>query len=186
MNNPNYALVLEKLPNSFEPIFLFDDLLKLDAFTKKFTKEELCTYLKDNHYIENINDANYLTIIFNNNGIRRVKEGLYTKDIATADILSYIKSFLIAYQNNCELLNELFQYLNNKKTINAHTKLLLKELIISRKVDSNYNLLLNELNSLPYYDLRTIYLYIIKNLQLKINDNKETHRLIKNNKIIAA
>jgi hypothetical protein len=186
MNNVSFALVLEKMPNSFEPIFLFPNLNELDKFTKNFTREELCKYLIDNHYIDNVDDFNFITIIFNNNGIRRVKEGLITKDIADDNIISIIKNNLLNYQNNGEILNDLFQYLNNKKTINATTKFLLRQLIIDRKNNNNYLLTLTKFNDLSYYDLRTIYLYMINNLQIKLMQNKECHRTLTNNKKMAA
>lgn len=175
-NRRNYALVIETMPNSYQPITIYPKLEEIDAITSKYSSDEFKKFLLSVNLMENVTDN--IVIIFHDNGIRKVKEGLIYRDDYSSDMPTYIKNFILAFKAQANILNELYQYINNKKTISDNTKNALKNIILNRKsLENILNSNFNSLDSLPYYDIRTIYLYIKNNLLVKLSLIKETDSL---------
>ncbi len=166
-----YALVLETKPNSFEPIRMYDDLKKLDLETSQVGKNEFKTILVENNIINGNANIDNLQIIFNDNGIRKIKEGVIFKDKFNDDMTFYVINFIIIFKKHGNIINEIYQYINNKKTISNECKCILKNIVSTRKNDVNkFEEIVNELKNMPYYDIRTIYLFIMNDLIIKINN----------------
>ena len=171
-NKPNYALVMENMPNSFEPINIYGDLKELDQDTAQYEKNEFKAALIKNNLINIEDNIDNLQIIFSDNGIRRIKEGLIFKDKASDDMMFYVLNFIYIFRKHGNMINEIYQYVNNKKTISDECKNVLKTIVGTRKGDDSvFANNVNLLRSMPYYDIRTIYLFIINVLITKI-DNK--------------
>lgn len=170
-NKTKYALVLETKPNSFEPIRMYDDLKKLDSETSQVGKNEFKTILVENNIINDNANIDNLQIIFNDNGIRRIKEGVIFKDKFNDDMTFYVINFINIFKKHGNIINEIYQYINNKKTISYECKCILKDIVSTRKGDVNkFEEIVNELKNIPYYDIRTIYLFIMNDLIIKINN----------------
>jgi hypothetical protein len=175
-NKTNYALVIESKPNSYQPINIYKDLESIDNLTGKYSCEEFKELLMSNNLIDDLD--NNITIIFNNNGLRKVKEGLIYKDTYSQDMAFYIINFINSFKGKANFINDLYQYVNRKKTIDAKTKEVLKNIVATRKSDvSDFNIELNEINYLPYYDIRTMYLFIRNVLIVKIDALNEDNQL---------
>ena len=177
----NYILVNEDRPNSFNPIYWTENnnlynIKMIDYFTKNFSEEELINFFKDKKLVdkENIN----LQIIFNDNGIRRVKEGLIYKDNYTNDMLKFVKDYVNNIKHDTQLLNELYQKFYNNKLCDDLTKGILKVLFDNRHLkDDEIIIIINELDNCVYDDIRMMYFYIIN--KPKLDNNKI--KVLKNN-----
>ena len=187
-NKINYALVMENMPNSFEPIKIYDDLKNLDQDTAQYDKIELKSFLVKNNFINAEDNIDNLQIIFSDNGIRRIKEGLIFKDKANDDMAFYVINFIYIFKKHGNLINEIYQYINNKKTISDECKNDLRNIVETRKNEdvNSFNENVNKLTSLPYYDIRTIYLFIINVLIAKVDSKniqiEDAYRLKRTNK----
>lgn len=169
--NSNYTLVYEEMPNSFEPVLpcVLNDLKDIDNLTGKYSKDDFKNMLVQSIYMKPEDDADKLQIIFNNNGIRKVNEGIIYKDTFTYDMTYYVIRFINIYKDNGDIINELYQYINNKKTVSLEGKIILKEIVNKRKDDvMDYEMTTDLLNNVCYYDIRTMYLFIINVLLVKI------------------
>ena len=169
-----YTLVLEPKPNSFEPIFIFNDLKELDDYTKKYNEDELIQFLLDNYYIYN---KAKLSIIFNNNGLRKLNEGvLYKKD--DYDFNDYIIEFMKKNKSNNNIINELYQIIISRKTSDNYTKELFHLLnILKKECNNEYELNLEKIKDICYFDKRLIYLNIKNNLEIKLNEEIKLKRI---------
>lgn len=172
--NSNFTLALEAKPNSFEPLIIFNNLKEIDNLTSLYDEDELNKLLYEQHLIDQSDWDVKKVIIFNNNGIRKIKDGILYKNEAMLDINLFVKNFFTYFQSDGDAINELYQFINSKKAIDLGTKAILKSLNDYRKEnDSVYHHLLLELDNIPYFDLRTIYLYLIRVLIPKINKKRE-------------
>lgn len=179
-NSINYTLAMESRPNSYEPIFIFPKINNIDDLTGFYSKEDFSRMLFKNSYIDEDDIDNPLVIIYNDNGIRKVKEGVIFKNQYSDNIKLYINEFLIKYKDNGNIINQLYQYVVDRKDISNFTKHLLHNFIISRKNDELYAKYILELEDIPYYDLRTVYLSILNTLLPKLEndiDNKLIRRI---------
>lgn len=166
--NINFTLALEPKPNSFEPISIFNSLKNIDDLTSLYNESELNDLLFEEHLIEKKDYNVRKVIIFNNNGIRKVKDGLLYKDEAVLNINAFIYNFFDYFQYNNDAINEIYQFIVSKKNISDDTKKLLKNINNFKKDNKEYNNLLDNLSCLPYYDIRTIYFYLIRVILPKI------------------
>ena len=62
-NNTNYTLALEARPNSYEPIFIFPSIEKIDNLTSHYNEFDFSRMLIKNYYIDQENDKCPFTII---------------------------------------------------------------------------------------------------------------------------
>ena len=176
-----YILANEDRPNNFNPIYWIDskelyDLKSIDLFTKDYTYGEFIRYLKLNGLIDT--NKYSFQIVFNNNGIRRVKDGLMYKEDYNPNMLLYVKDFITNNIKTNGILNELYQHVSSDKNVEKYTKSILKVLFDNRHLDSEeLSIIIEELNNSSYYDIRLIYFYIIRELINK----KDIIKTLKNN-----
>ena len=170
----NFTLALESKPKSYEPIFRFSKLEELDDFTKKYSENELLQILLDNYYIF---EKAKLAILFYNNGLRKINEGVLYKN-KDNDFDSYIINFMKKNKNNGNIINELYQIIINRKTSDDYTKELFHIFNISRKESNNeYETYLDKIKNICYFDKRLIYMSIINTLEIKLNEEKKLKRI---------
>ena len=175
MNDYMFVLVSEDKPNSYSPIYLpIEDpynIKAIDDFTSQFSKEELRKYLINQNLLDdNDNDSK---IIYNNNGIRKLKSGvIYEEDFVNNKAL-YIVNFIKFNRNNKNIMNELLQRIKNERLISKETKEYFYTIISNNNFD--YDTLMfayKDILSCKYIELRIIYLYIRNELELKIKRQK--------------
>ena len=179
-NNTNYTLALEERPNSYEPIHMFSSLKEIDDITRKYDEEDFKKTLATGYFIDEEDMEKPLTILFNDNGVRKVKEGLLFKDECSLSMEDFIANFMAIYRDNGNLINQVYQYVISRKDFLDDSKEILHDFIIFRKEDTSYNENLSRLSELTYFEIRTIYLYIVKVLVPKIceEENKKLIRRI--------
>ena len=180
-NNTNYTLALETRPNSYEPIFIFPSIEKIDNLTSHYNEFDFSRMLIKNYYIDQENDKCPFTIIYNDNGLRKVKEGIIYKDEYNDNMNEYIKDFMNNYRHNGNYINQIYQYITNRKDISESSKETIHYLNIIRK-ESTYENNLDKIDNLSYYEIRTIYLYIIRTLipKIELENNVKLTRRIEN------
>lgn len=169
----NYSLVLETKPNSYDPIFIYPNISNIDTLTGHYSKEDFSRMLYKNYYIDEENIDKPLAIIYNDNGIRKVKEGIIYKDEYVNNISEYVIDFINKNKDNGNIINQIYQYVVDRKDISENFKKLLHSLIVNRKNEEKFDSYLWKLNINSYYDVRSIYLYIINTLIPKLDDNKD-------------
>jgi len=167
-----YILVNEEKPNSFEPIYWieskdFYNLERIDSFTSSFSKDDFIKYLIDNKLVNgNIN----LQILFNNNGIRKLKDGVIFKEDYNMNMYSYIIKYILEHIKYPNIINELYQKIIHDKTISDLTKSIIKTFFDNRHLEEDEVIfILEELNRCPYSDIRSIYYFIVRELETKEN-----------------
>jgi len=174
MNDKRFVLVTEDKPNSFEPIYWSQndlyDLKSIDKYTSMYDKEDFNNMLSNNNLVSD-KEHNY-AIIYNDKGIRKLKDGVLFKNDYINDFYVYISEFLKKNKNNSQLLNNIYQKLQSDKLISNSAKRILYVIFINRSVeDKIFNAILNDLNELSYVDLRIMYVCIFKNTEL-LNNKK--------------
>lgn len=149
-----YYLAIQTKPNNYFPInlrdlnitkgFNSDKLEQLDAFTRKFTKKEILTSIKEANLLE-LTENMALVLIYNEKNVIR-KADVLTKD-------NYYDMWLYIEQNyqNKSFLNKIFNFLKNK--VDNHIFFQLKNI-------SSLTELINIINSLPYKTQRKLYFYL--------------------------
>ena len=180
-NTINYTLALESRPNSYEPIYIFQNIKNIDDVTSRYMEDEFSRMLIKNYYIDENDYKMPFTIIYNDNGIRKVKEGIIYKEEYNEDMYDYIKRFILNNKDNGNIINQIYQYITNRKDVMDSSKETIHYFNIIRK-ESSFKNYLSNLDKLPYYDIRVIYLYIIRVLvpKLELNDNIKLTRRIEN------
>ena len=186
MMDYKFVLVTESKPNSFEPIYWSQDnfynLKKIDEFTSSYSEEDFRDLLVDSLLLDEEDRDVPLQIIFNSNGVRRLKDGLLYKDELVDDMLLYIQDFVRDYKDDANLLNNLYQKINSDKIISPFTKGVFSSVFLSRHLEfESIKKMLNNLEESAYVDIRTIYLYIRRVLEEKIN-KEDSKNLILNKK----
>ena len=179
-----YVLVNERRPQDFMPIYWSNEsnmykLDKIDYFTSKFSEEEFKKYLISNDLVDN--DNINLQIIFNDGKIRKLKDGLIYKDEYQSDYLEYIKEFIKNNVDNKPIINELIQKTKSNVLISEYTKELLSLILINSHLPKDEILfLLDRLKGSYYIESRTIYLYIKRVLEVKVNNKVKVLNKIDN------
>ena len=172
-----YTLALETQPNSYLPIYMFPKIKNIDDITSKYTEEDFKKMLVKNYYIDSDCVNSPLVILYNNNGVRKVKEGLIFKDYDSVNMYDFVKKFLSLYRSNGIVVNDVYQHVFDRKDINEESKETLHKINNSRKTD-NYDFMLDNIYKLDYYDIRSIYLYIINVLYKKIQKD-DNYKLVR-------
>jgi len=149
-----YYLAVETKPNNYFPIDLLnlsisnfktiESLELLDAFTSKFTEEEIMNAIIEANLLE-VNKNMPIILIYNEKNVIR-KVPVLTKD-NYYDMWEYIKN---NYQDK-NFLNKLYNFLNNKVD---------KDLIKDLKKVEEFKELLKIINELPYKIQRKLYFYL--------------------------
>ena len=175
MQDLKFVLVTEKRPNSFEPIYWTNNSLynlrNIDNFTSKFNEEVFRKVLVDNSLLAKEDEEAPFQIIYNDNGIRKLKSGVFFKEDYSDNIFRYIISFIKDNYNNKELLNNLYQKVHSDKIISNNSKNIIYNVFANRQFDLNEDIL-NTLNQSDYVDIRNIYYYIRKELEPKLNKKR--------------
>ena len=149
-----YYLAIETKPKNYFPLNLTDlkiannfntyKLEELDAFTLKFTKQEIIDSIKEANLLE-INDSMPLVVIYNEkNSIRKI-------DALTKDINFNLWNDLKDNYDNKAYLNKIFNFLNNK---------IAPEDLYKIKSSHNLNAFLANIGALSYPIERKLYLYL--------------------------
>ena len=149
-----YYLAVETKPKNYFPINLLDlnishnftttKLEELDAFTLKFTKNEIMDSIKESNLLD-INVTMPLIIIYNEKNVVRKALAL-TKDMKF-DMWENIKK---NYKDK-NYINKLYNFLNNKTDNNISSEI---------KNTNDINTLFNLISSLPYPVQRKLYFYL--------------------------
>ena len=146
-----YILANEDRPNNFNPIY-WNDLKSIDNFTKDFTFGEFIKYLKLNGLLDGYR-YNF-QIVFNNNGVRKVSDGVMFKEDYNPNMLLFVKEYIINNISNANYLNEIFQNINSDKQVEDLTKSIVKVIFDNRHLNlDELNIIINELDNCPYYDI---------------------------------
>ena len=177
----NYTLALETQPNSYTPIHIFPKIKNIDDITGSYTEEEFRKMLVKNYYIDEEYINCPLVILYNDNGIRKVKEGLTFYGYKSANMNEWVKKFMSLYRCNGNVINDIYQHVFDRKDIDEESKEILHRINNARKTD-NYDYMLDYIYNINYYDIRAIYLYINTDLYKKIDENdnyKLTRRIEK-------
>ena len=144
----NYTLALEKRPNSYEPIHIFSSLKDIDDITRKYKEDDFARILVTGYFIDEKDMNAPLTILFNDNGVRKIKEGILYKDECTLSMVDFVRNFMAIYRDNGNLINQVYQYVIDRKDIQDNTKDILHDFIIFRKDDVSYGTNLSKLDEL--------------------------------------
>ncbi|MBR1416670.1 MAG: hypothetical protein IJ572_02510 [Bacilli bacterium] len=184
MNDEKYVLVVEERPNSYNPIYWSNNdiynLEKIDEFTSSFDEESLFNYLIDNNMLSYIDRDKSLQIIYNNNGIRKLSSGVIYKDLFNTDMVNYVIEFIQNNKDNSDILNKLYQKVLSDRLISTYTKEIISNIFRLRKENvEDLKTIINNLCDSKYVDIRIIYLYIKKELELQLEVN---NKLILNKK----
>ena len=178
MEKKNFALVLETRPNSFDAINWQENnvcsLKEIDDFTSKYNEDDFKLFLVNNNMVEE-NDINApLQIIYNDNGVRRLNNGLLYKEEYNDQMMLFIKNYIKDNLNNLNLLNEFVQKIKNDKLISEFSKEIISIMFDNRKLPyEELMVILDELDDCNYIDKRTIYLYAYRLNKLSLdNQNK--------------
>lgn len=149
-----YYLAIETKPKNFFPINLADlniaknfitwKLEELDNFTLKFTEEEIIKSIREANLLDITENMAVVVIYYEKNVVRKAE--VLTKE-KYYDMWAYLKD---NYQNK-NLLNKIYNFLNNKVDSEILTKL---------KNNSNVNDFLNTLMKLQYSVQRKLYFYL--------------------------
>ncbi len=149
-----YYLAIETKPKNFFPINLADlniaknfttwKLEELDNFTLKFTEEEIIKSIREANLLDITENMAVVIIYYEKNVVRKAE--VLTKE-KYYDMWAYLKD---NYQNK-NLLNKIYNFLNNKVDSEILTKL---------KNNSNVNDFLNALMKLQYSVQRKLYFYL--------------------------
>lgn len=150
-----YNLVLEALPGDFMPIDInllvnnkyplnFSKLENIDAWSKKYTMDEIINKIKDTNIVEEKYLRGNLSII---------NERKYRFPVMTKDDIFQLDTFLYSKINDKQLMN---------KVINIYQKYEKKNVDELKQAikDQDAALALNIILSLPYEKIRNIYYYL--------------------------
>lgn len=175
--NSNFSLVIERQPKDYYPISVFSSLDELDNFTKQYSRDELSSVLVNNNYIDKSEyDCDY-EIIYNNNGIRKLNDGVMYRDDAPVDIYEFVINYMLRNKEEYNIINNMYQYVISKKGISEDTYMLLDNINKDKKDTNKYINDVLELKSINYFDIRLLYFYIIKVL-LVLDKSKNLKRTI--------
>ena len=181
MDKKRFALVLESRPNSFDTINWQENnvcsLKEIDSFTSKYSEEDFRNFLVENDFIDEVDMYAPLQIIYNDNGVRRLNNGLLYKDEYNYNMILFIEEFI---QNNPNDLNDLVQKIKNDRLISNYAKELIFTVFDNRKLPfDELKVILDELNDCYYEDKRSIYLYVKRLLEIRL---EKQNKLILNKK----
>ena len=171
MSEQGFILVSETKPNNFEPIYWTStrdlyNLKKIDEFTSKYTILELKEHLINSNILPKEYVTPPLQIIYNDNGNRRLKYGLITKEEYSKNMLQEIKEFIIYNKENSNLLNNFIQKIKSEKIVTNNTKNILNTIFKSRTtIIDLFKILVSDLDNINYIDERTLYLCIKTNFK---------------------
>ena len=177
-----FVLVAEIRPNDFKPIFYCKnmyDIEEIDKYTSKYSKEEFIKHLINENDIKDDNICD-IQIIYADNGIRRLNTGVIFKEEYINNFYEYIFNFIKNNINDSNLLNDLYQKINNDKLISDYAKQSFNVLFENRHLHDDINFMLNYLSVCDYFDLRTLYLLIKKNIKIKTNNDKQKQSIVSN------
>ncbi len=148
-----YYLAIETKPNNYFPINLLDlniasknidKLEELDAFTSKYSKEELINLIKEANLLE-ITDNMEVIVIYNEKNVIR-KSPVLTKE-NVYNMWSYLK---VNYEDK-NFVNKIYNFLKNKIDSESLNKI---------KNTNNQDSFLKNISSLPYLVQRKLYFYL--------------------------
>ena len=148
-----YYLAIETKPNNYFPINLLDlniasknidKLEELDAFTSKYSKEELINLIKEANLLE-ITDNMEVIVIYNEKNVIR-KSPVLTKE-NVYNMWSYLK---VNYEDK-NFVNKIYNFLKNKIDSESLNKI---------KNTNNQDSFLKSISSLPYLVQRKLYFYL--------------------------
>lgn len=169
-----FFLVMETLPNHFHPIFINEyvhNLQEIDEFTSQFSKEELLNYLKKNEMIYNkLIDIDFQIVYKDKENIEKIEYGPIYKDDYFHSFSEYIHNFIKENQNNDYIMNELKNKIENDKSISDNIKEFFKVVYDNHYLPyEDLKVILDYIPYFDYKDLRTVYLFIKKNLSTRKN-----------------
>jgi hypothetical protein len=150
-------LAIETRPKNYFPINLLDlsispgyhitKMNELDAFTLKYTKQEIIDAIKEANLLD-IDDNMPLVLIYNEKNMVR-KASVLTKDISFNLWQDIQNNF-----NDKKYLNKIINFLNNKVS---------DEVIIKLKSSKDLNSFCRVISSIPYLVERKLYFYLYEN-----------------------
>lgn len=149
-----YYLAVEVRPNNYFPINLLDlkiannftttNLEELDAFTLKFTKEEILKAIKDANLLDINKDMPLWIIYYENKYTRKI-------DVLTKDKVYDMWGLLSEKYGNKIFMNKVVNFINHKVDDN---------IVNMVKISKSKEEYLNSIGSLPYLIQRKLYLYL--------------------------
>lgn len=184
MEKKKFALVLETRPNSFDTINWQENnvctLKEIDKFTSRYNEEDFRSFLVENDCIDEEDMYAPLQIIYNDNGIRRLNNGVLYKDEYNHNMVGFIEEFINNNLVNLNMLNDLVQKVKKDRLISEYAKEILLTMFDNRKLPfDELKIILDELNDCYYEDIRSIYMYVKRIIEINLD---KQNKLILNKK----
>lgn len=151
------------------------NLENIDAFTSKFTMEELIESIKRANIValEKIENASLVILFYENKKVRELP--IYTKE--NIDYIQFnVEDFFLDSLSNKNFMNQIKNFFMSKN----HTPEDLKQLMLALKNDSVLQIT-NAIAKLSYYSKRILKTYIWNEILPKLEDSFTLNLVNKNN-----
>lgn len=154
----NYYLILEKRPGDFMPINIaiiennneqYASLQAIDAFTKKYSEEEIINLIKKSNIVPDSYLEGKLFVI---------NDRKYRSKVLTKDIDLSLDIFLEKYIDNKQVMNK---FINIYQKYSKEDIDIIKDAINDKRID----IILQTLFLRSYEIVRNIYFYLYENIK---------------------
>ncbi len=179
-----YLLAIERRPNDYIPIswnlsLLYNQqdinsLEKIDKLTSS-TDETLLKvqFISENLLSEECLDKPLVIIFEENERIRKLESSIVTMDEKEVIEPSYIYNFLLNNIRQRKIMNRIYNKFKDKK-VSDDLKSILKNINNYQGYKNDIFIAnLSKLFSLPYEEIRELGLFIKRNLEMLLNEEKE-------------